>query len=108
MAYSPDALEDRAQSQIVLADRLLRGALLGGVANEAHHRRAGFGLHWLEHDVDGKFRAILAQAEEIEGRAHLAGAGMGGCSFRDGGDGCRGSAREPGFSTGWPMISCLL
>ena len=32
--------------------------------------------HRLEHDVDGDFRAVFAQAEEIHGRAHLPRAGM--------------------------------
>ena len=71
-----DALHDGAQLLVVEPQRLLRGALLGGVADEAHHRRTGCGLKGLEHDVDGEFGAVLAQAEEIEGRAHLAGAGM--------------------------------
>ena len=71
-----DTLDDGAQPQIVEPQRLLSGALLGGVADEADNGLAAFSLHGLEHDVDGEFSAILAQAEEIESRAHLAGAGM--------------------------------
>ena len=51
--------------------------LLGDVANDAEHSRARRSLERLQHDVDRKFGAVLAQSEEIHGRAHLAGAGMG-------------------------------
>ena len=66
-----DALDDGAQTEIVEPQSFLRGALLGGVADEGDDCRAAGGLNRLEHDVDGEFRAILAQAEEIESRAHL-------------------------------------
>ncbi len=80
-AVLADALDDGAQPRIVQPHSLLRRALLGGVADEGHHGRAVGGLHRLEHNVDGDFRAIFAQAEQIHGRAHLPGAGMGAVIF---------------------------
>ncbi len=71
-----DTFEDGPKAKVVLPQGLLRGALLGNVADEAHHRQTVFGLHRLEHDVDRELRAILAQAEEIHRRAHLPGAGV--------------------------------
>ena len=66
-----DALNDGAQPEVVEPQSFLRLPLLRYVANKAHHRRTGSGFDGLEHDVDGKFRAVFAQAEKIEIRAHL-------------------------------------
>ena len=50
---------------------ILHGPLLGRIADKAEHDRAGRRRHRLEHDVHRKLGAILAQAEQIHGRAHL-------------------------------------
>ena len=73
-----DALDDGAQLLVVAAQGLQRRALLGYVAHEAQHHGAEGRLGRLQHDVDGKLGAILAQGEQIHGRAHLARARMGG------------------------------
>ncbi len=53
-----------------------RLALLGYIAHKTQNDRTRLGLHGLEHDVDRKFGAILAQAKQIHGSAHLARPGM--------------------------------
>ena len=45
--------------------------MLRGVADEGEDRGTVRGLDGLEHDVDGEFRAVIAQAKEIERRTHL-------------------------------------
>ena len=101
-----DALDDGAEAEVLGAQLLLRGALLGDVADEAEHCGTGTGFHRLEHDVDGKLGAVLAQAEEIERRAHLPSARVSRVVLAMAGMAAR-KRWGTSISTGWPISSSL-
>ena len=71
------AFDDGPYLLVLAAKLILHGPLLGRIADKAEYDRAGRRLHRLEHDVHRKLGAIPAQAEQVQGRAHLSRARVG-------------------------------